>query len=423
MTDHQTLPPEQPQAEVPKPDALAKVAENLSALKPKQDALLVISGENLGSVLPAKFYEGASALKLTDEEKAILLTVQDATDDEIEIRPDGLIYVEHITVRRALSKVFGAEWALLPGSPIVQDKMEKGILVCQRWVLVVRGCYVGEAIGAGSFYDNNIKQNKTDAAEAAGSEAIRRICAKTALGICSNVFQKSTARRWRREFAIEVWVKNSYGTVKQWRRKDADKFEGEINPVEQPQAPEKQPDKPRREAPKPAPVSMEEGPAPEWNDAEVVDALPPNTPEPPAPAPPPPAPERNVFATNPDKRYVGCAVCGKSAKDAIHIPGQIREATAAPPAPNPAAPTPPPTGEPMVTQGNWQLFIMECRKRGLVKGEVAEGAIAFLSNAGVKLVNGTGKKQAEVLYAMFKTLTAAKFNDVINTVRDLAMKG
>ena len=50
-----------------------------------------------------------------------------------------------------------------------------------------------------------LKTNKSDAAEGAQSEALRRICAKSALGIRSNVWDRRFAREWRRKFAIQVW--------------------------------------------------------------------------------------------------------------------------------------------------------------------------------------------------------------------------
>lgn len=375
MSDTPTaiVPAESP---VPANDALAKVAENLSSLKPKDDPLAVVSGKTLGDVLPQKFYEGAGLLKLSEDERQMLETLQDASDDEVEIRPDGLIYVEHITVRRALSKVFGTEWACVPGSAIAQDAAQSKTLVCQRWVLLIRGCYVGEAIGAGSYFANNASQNKTDAAEAAQSEAIRRICAKSALGICSNVFQKSFGRKWMRENAVQVWVKTDSGNRKFWRRKDSDPFEGEIEIVDRKQAPKQE----SRSAPKPQPAVEQphyepepEPPAADWSDVE---------PERPSPTP------------------------------------VARETLKVKPANPPASPDPKPPL--MVTEGNWRLFMLECRKRKLVAKtsdgrEDATPAISLL----VKVVdmpaptNTTGKTHVEILRGMFMTLTAKQFDNVI----------
>ena len=98
------------------PGPLEQVAENLAHLKPKEDPLVTVSAKSLADVLPLKFYEGASEMKLNADELAKLAEVTDATDDIVDIRPDGLIYVQHIHYRRALTALFGTEWALLPGS-------------------------------------------------------------------------------------------------------------------------------------------------------------------------------------------------------------------------------------------------------------------------------------------------------------------
>jgi hypothetical protein len=428
------VPSEQLQQTAPE-TALDKVAANLSMLKPKEDSLLVVSSKSLGDVLPAKFYEGASELVLNDEEKAVLAQYQDAQDEEIEIRPDGLIYVEHITIRRALCKVFGTEWACIPGSPIAQDKMEKGILVAQRWVLVIRGHYIGEAIGAGQYWAENPQQNKTDAAEAAQSEAIRRICAKGSLGICSNVYQKAFQRRWRAQYAVEVWVKGYSGNRKLWRRKDAEPFEGEIGPIEtkspsmegsqdarkgrsrtktddpvrvgQSNSGNAAAGKPldatpmakRNALPEPAARDKggDEGPSPDWSDTE---------PEPEKPEP------QHVYVAS--KQGAGCAQCGKAMDYSSHVKGQIREEIARSASlvtPAVAAPTP---GTPMVQENNFRWFMAQCRRAKLVNGEVAQGAIALIGKAcNVALPKRPGRTEIETLHAMFMTLTMEQFNKVL----------
>ena len=87
--------------------------DNLATLKPKDDPLLAISSKSLGDVPPVVMCEGAGTLTLNEAELSTLKRLQDTADEDVEIRPDGLVYAEHIHARRALTKLFGASWALL----------------------------------------------------------------------------------------------------------------------------------------------------------------------------------------------------------------------------------------------------------------------------------------------------------------------
>lgn len=357
---------EQAQPEQPEPSAIEKVAERISGLTPKIDPLAVVSAKSLAEVLPAKFYEGASALKLNDEDKAVLAELQDATDDDIEILPDsGHIYVEHIKVRRALCKVFGTEWVCIPGSAIAQDKMPKSMLVAQRWVLIVRECYVGEAIGAGNYYENNPKQNKTDAAETAQAEAIRRICAKSALGIYSNVFEKSTQRRWRRDNAVQVFVRKDGENVKMWRRKDAEPLTGEVKGSAKPETQEESNGRA---------VDQRARKAPSENDSHAPQEA--STPNPvrPVPQEAPPVERKKEVA--------------------------------------PAQPAP--SGQ-MVSEPNFQVFKAGCIKKGLLTGADCTGAIALICET-FKIAPPEGYTAATMpagLKKLFMGLTYKQFNDTL----------
>lgn len=365
--------PQAPDPQAPAPLApLQQVAQNVAMLKPKEDPLVTVSAKSLADVLPLKFYEGASELKLTDEELDSLREYADADDDIVDIRPDGLIYVQHIHYRRALTALFGTEWALLPGSGLASPPLK--MTVYQRWVLIVRGKFIGEAVGAATYFEDDKWSDKSFATEGAVSEAVRRICAKSALGIFSNVWDRKFARDWKRRNAIQVWAPSKGERKKLWRRKDDDPFEGEIGPVQKELA-GKESHVPKSEPSIAGPDSGKEGLGvdPQLPQTQVPNGATKETGAPPRVSPKP-------MTTEP----------------------ATPEAAAAP------------TAE-MVTDGNFRLFILECRRKKLVEGDSAAGAIQLICDAipGASIKPKAGAKQIEVLRALFFERTRKEFNEAL----------
>src|ERR1044071_3139108 len=72
---------------------------------------------------------------------------------------------------------------------------QKGIRVYARDMLLVRGCYVGEAVGDMDYYPANAAQNYGDAFEGAKSAAFRR-CAKE-FGVGLQAWRKDFAAGWK----------------------------------------------------------------------------------------------------------------------------------------------------------------------------------------------------------------------------------
>lgn len=151
--------------------------------------------ESVAKILDAA-YQKASMLELSADE-AKLLT---APFPDEAVRPgakgkENLLYLEHASVRMRMHEVFGpGHWSSICRRMWTEQfRTSKGgeaIRVYADCVLIVRGAYVGESIGAGSYYPNNAEQDYSDAAEAAQSEALRRICGKF-LGIGLQLWNKA----------------------------------------------------------------------------------------------------------------------------------------------------------------------------------------------------------------------------------------
>lgn len=158
------------------------------------------------ALVPA--YRNASKLKISKDECKQLM--KSFPDEAFEIRPnDGIVFIPHIFLSERLNEVF------TPGS---------WSLICRRhWhdtdtqsiygehVLIIRGCFVGEAIG--EFHFNQTTQRFGDALEATAAEALRRVCGKR-LGVGNEIWKPQFILQWKEKYATisgkgrdQVWTK------------------------------------------------------------------------------------------------------------------------------------------------------------------------------------------------------------------------
>jgi len=173
-------------------------------------------------------YTGASMLKITDEEQTKLLASFETK--EIEIRPDGLIYLPQTFWRKRLNESFGiGQWCLIIKSNTKDPDRSKLYL---QGVLMVRGSYVAESVGEAEYHETNEQQSWASVWESAKSDCITRCCKD--LGIASELWQPEFIRKWIAENAIDVWCEMKFkdGTIKPkklWRKKDSKPFWNEKN--------------------------------------------------------------------------------------------------------------------------------------------------------------------------------------------------
>lgn len=346
------------------PSSLEAVSKNIQQLAPRQEAVERLTVEKPGFVLHSSSYAGASELVLSDAERQALAEMEDADDDQVEIRPEGQPYVEHTHYRRALNKIFGpGEWALVPTTDPQAEADGNRIVVFQGWRLIVRGKFVGAAVGSGSFWKNNAAQDKSDALEAAQSNALARIVSKS-LGIYGNPWLKSFRNKWIREYAVQVFVRRGNETKKMWRRRDAEPFEGEtgeVNPMVASHAEPTPRMTPRAETQK---ETMKQSPAPPIKTDQQA--------------------------------------------------SQRRTATApvTAPAPKPEPTMPKTPSARMVNDANYAAFIAQMRRGKKVVGEDATKATAWLAEiCDVQVPEFPGKP--EVLKGLFMKLTYDEFQQKV----------
>lgn len=137
---------------------------------------------------------------------------------DVEIKPDGLIYLPEIKYRRILNKAFGpGGWGMAPRS---ETNVGQGI-VSREWVLICQGRFVATARGEQEFFKPS---GVPTASEGAKSNALMRCCKD--LGVSSELWDPRFIRQFRKKHCVEVWAQDTAGKKKKlWRRKDDPPFE------------------------------------------------------------------------------------------------------------------------------------------------------------------------------------------------------
>lgn len=151
-------------------------------------------------------------IELTEEQKKALYGPVNERD--IEIRPDGLIYLPWIEYLSRLRDAFGMNWAIVPQCmpKLIDDYILWG------FYLVIQGKLAGYAIGEQEYHLINKKMSWGDACEGAKSNALMRLC--KGLGISLELWRPSFVRRWKEKYAETYWDTDRNGNRKQcWRKK------------------------------------------------------------------------------------------------------------------------------------------------------------------------------------------------------------
>lgn len=185
MNNEITEPPTQVEISKPEPSP-SKSPQDLRTLEVSE------------ALLPA--YQKAATCEMTDEEIAALTAP--FPDSAVEIRPhDGLIYIPHIFISNRLNQVFKpGKWTLIRRRDWFDAPSNT---MFAEYVLLIRGCFIGESIGGHPFVQNNPKQNLSDVMESTAAEALRRIAAKR-LSCGSQVWEPEYSRQWVSKYAVRL---------------------------------------------------------------------------------------------------------------------------------------------------------------------------------------------------------------------------
>ncbi|KAH7040910.1 mitochondrial genome maintenance MGM101-domain-containing protein [Microdochium trichocladiopsis] len=157
-------------------------------------------------------YHGLGTNAFPVETSRILMAPIDPED--VEVKPDGIIYLPEIKYRRILNNAFGpGAWGLAPrGQLMVQER-----LVTREYALVVHGRFVAQARGEQQYFSDD---GVSTAAEGCKSNALMRCCKD--LGIASELWDPRFIRAFMKSHAQQVWVEHATTKKKRqiWLRKD-----------------------------------------------------------------------------------------------------------------------------------------------------------------------------------------------------------
>ncbi|OCF38194.1 mitochondrial genome maintenance protein [Kwoniella heveanensis BCC8398] len=138
---------------------------------------------------------------------------------DVEIKPDGLLYLPEIKYRRTLNAAFGpGGWGLAPrGETHVGPR-----IVSREWGLVCLGRLVSVARGEQEYFDPS---GIPTATEACKSNALMRCCKD--LGIASELWDPTFIRDFKKNHCVEVFTEHAMTKKKKklWRKRDSPKFD------------------------------------------------------------------------------------------------------------------------------------------------------------------------------------------------------
>ncbi|KAF2972588.1 hypothetical protein GQX73_g920 [Xylaria multiplex] len=167
---------------------------------------------NEGPIDWTNSYHGLGTSAFSAETATILQARLDPED--IEVKPDGIIYLPEIKYRRILNTAFGpGGWGLAPrGELMVQDR-----LVTREYALVANGRFIAQARGEQQYFSED---GVSTAAEGCKSNALMRCCKD--LGIASELWDPRFIRKFMKEHAMQQWVEHITTKKKKqiWLRKD-----------------------------------------------------------------------------------------------------------------------------------------------------------------------------------------------------------
>lgn len=187
-----------PTARTVSADALAKQAQSQRSLTdglgdapPELDGVPAIDW--------TRSYHGLGSVSFTPEQVETLLAP--IAHEDVEVKPDGIIFLPEIKYRRILNRAFGpGGWGLAPrGESIVTGK-----LVTREYGLVVQGRLVSISRGEQQYFDPD---GIPTATEGCKSNSLMRCCKD--LGIASELWDPRFIREFTTKMTKEVWVEHT----------------------------------------------------------------------------------------------------------------------------------------------------------------------------------------------------------------------
>jgi hypothetical protein len=214
-----------------------------------------------------------------------------ADPDDLDVKPDGSVYLSHCHVRARLDKAFGpppngwkflrkGDWSMRTTTDKYGKETTTVVGEFGLWIREPNGHWDlrAEACGEGDYQSSNANAGYTDATEAAKSQALTRACKD--LGIGRECWDRHFTDRWRAAHCIQVRTKrwdgqldtNKDGSPKlSWKRRDST-LHNEWEPQQPPQRGADRADAPRADYVAPPPVARPQQPLTAIDDPYTLPA-------------------------------------------------------------------------------------------------------------------------------------------------------
>src|SRR5678816_3824301 len=127
-------------------------------------------------------------------EAARRILAEPVNPHDVEIKPDGIVFLPGVAYRRILTRAFGAGgWAIAPRSPA--RYMKDNNIVAYHGALYCLGRFVAEAVGECFYRDNNPNMSYASCVEGAKTDALGRCCKD--LGIGTEMWDANWREQWK----------------------------------------------------------------------------------------------------------------------------------------------------------------------------------------------------------------------------------
>jgi hypothetical protein len=141
-----------------------------------------------------KGFDGIASEPFPDEVRKIL--AEPVVETDVEIKPDGIVFLPGVAWRRILTRAFGAGgWAIAPRGP----SRVMGNIVIYHGALYALGRFVGEAVGECFYRENNANMSYASCVEGARTDCIGRIAKD--LGYGAEMWDGNWREQWKAKYA------------------------------------------------------------------------------------------------------------------------------------------------------------------------------------------------------------------------------
>lgn len=152
------------------------------------------------------------------DEKADAVFSEPINPEDVQIRPDGLVYLPWTWYAGRLNRALGRlQWALLPQAGAQKIPMGTSELVVWGHWFVVRGVVVGFEYGECTYRPDNFTMSFGDAAAGAKSNSLARNCKM--LGMSLELWNQEWVSAWKEKYAERVRNPNGNRPEFIWRKK------------------------------------------------------------------------------------------------------------------------------------------------------------------------------------------------------------